>query len=108
MEKSLKFYEGIIGFNQVENISIGEVNIMTIDIGGSLLELIHRRGSPGKPPEGNWSHITIHEPKFDEVIMEIDSKKIEKRLITMTDGNRLCFFNDPDGHTIEIMESGFQ
>lgn len=108
MAKSLKFYEEIFGFKQVKSFSSGEVNITIINIGGSLLELIHRQGSPGKPPEGNWSHVAIHEPKFDEIIKKIDSRKIKKRLLTLANGNRLCFFNDPDGHTIEIMESGFQ
>jgi lactoylglutathione lyase len=108
IEKSLIFYEEIFGFKQVNSFSSGEVNITTINIVGSLLELIHRKGSPGKPPDGNWSHIAIHEPKFDEIIKKINLKKIEKRLVTMANGNRLCFFSDPDGHTIEIMESGFQ
>lgn len=108
IEKSLKFYEELFGFKKVNSFSSGEVKITTINIRGSLLELIHRLGSPGKPPEGNWSHIAIQVPKFDEIIKKIDSKKIEKRLVSMANGNRLCFFRDPDGYTIEIMESGFQ
>jgi len=95
MKDSIKFYKEIFGFTKVNSFSSGEVNITTIDIGDSLLELIHRQCSPGKPPEGNWSHIAIYEPKFDEIIMKINSKNIEKRLVTMPNGNRLCFFKDP-------------
>ena len=108
LDKSLKFYNELFGFKVSEKFGSGEAKIATLDIGGSLLELVQRPGSPGTPPVGNWSHLAIHEPKFDETLAKLDAKKIEKRLITMANGNRLCFFNDLDGHTIEIMESGFQ
>ena len=108
LENSLKFYEEIFGFKLRNQFGSGEVKIVTIDIGGGLLELVQRPGSPGTPPIGNWSHLAIYEPKFDEVVAKLESKKIKKRLVTMENGDRLCFFNDPDSHTIEIMESGFQ
>jgi len=107
LDKSLKFYAEIFGFKLVEQFGSGEAKIATLDLGGGLLELVQRPGSPGAPPVGNWSHLAIHKPKFDETVAKLDAKKIEKRLVTMANGNRLCFFNDPDGHTIEIMESGF-
>jgi lactoylglutathione lyase len=107
LEKSLKFYAEIFGFKTVDRFMSGEAKIATLDIGGGLLELIQRPGSPGTPPTGNWSHLALHEPKFDETVAKVDAKGIEKRLITQSNGNRLCFFSDPDGHTIEIMENGF-
>ena len=107
LEESLKFYGEIFGFKLVEKFGSGEAKIATIDMGGGLLEIVQRPGSPGIPPVGNWSHLAIHEPKFDEAVAKVDAKHIEKRLVTMANGNRLCFFNDPDGHIIEIMESGF-
>jgi len=107
LNKSLKFYTEIFGFKLVDQFSSGEAKIATLDLGGGLLELVQRPGSPGTPPVGNWSHLAIHEPEFDETVAKLDAKKIEKRLVTMANGNRLCFFNDLDGHTIEIMESGF-
>jgi lactoylglutathione lyase len=108
LEKSLAFYSELFGFELVDRFGSGEAKIATIDIDGGLLELIQRAGSPGTPPVGNWSHLAIHEPKFDKTVAKLDAKKIEKRLVTMANGNRLCFFSDPDGHTIEIMENGFQ
>ena len=108
IEKSLMFYKEIFGFKQVDQFTSGEAKIVTLDIGGALLELIQRPGSPGNPPEGNWSHIAIHEPNFDKIVMKLDKNKIEKRLTAMSNGTRLCFFNDLDGHTVEIMETGFQ
>ncbi len=107
LDKSIKFYKEIFGFSKVNQFTSGEAKIATMDLGGGLLELVQRPGSPGTPPVGNWSHLAIHEPKFDETVAKLDARKIEKRLVTMANGNRLCFFNDPDGHTIEIMENGF-
>ena len=107
LDESLNFYSELFGFKLVEKFGSGEAKISTIDIGGGLLEIVERPGSPGIPPVGNWSHLAIYEPKFDEAITKLDARGIEKRLVTMANGNRLCFFNDPDGHTIEVMESGF-
>ena len=78
-----------------------------LDIGVGALELVQRPGSPGKPPQGNWSHLAFHDPDFDQTIKKLESKSIETRLVTIANGNRLCFFADPDGHVIEIMEKGF-
>ena len=107
LEKSVKFYQEIFGFKITKELGSGEAKISTLDLGGGLLELVQRPGSPGTPPVGNWSHLAIHEPKFDETVAKLDAKKIAKRLTAMANGNRLCFFNDPDGHVIEIMENGF-
>lgn len=107
LDKSVQFYQEIFGFKIASKFESGEAKIATLDLGGGLLELVQRPGSPGSPPVGNWSHLAISEPKFDETVAKLDVKKIEKQLITMANGNRLCFFNDPDGHTIEIMEHGF-
>ena len=107
LDKSIKFYHEIFGFKIANQFGSGEAKIATLDLGGGLLELVQRPGSPGTPPTGNWSHLAIHQPKFDETLDILDAKKIEKRLVTQANGNRLCFFNDPDGHTIEIMEKGF-
>jgi lactoylglutathione lyase len=107
LDKSIEFYKEIFVFSTVNQFTSGEAKIATLNLGGGLLELVQRPGSPGTPPVGNWSHLAIHEPKFDETVAKLDARKIEKRLVTMANGNRLCFFNDPDGHTIEIMENGF-
>lgn len=108
LENSIEFYEEIFGIKLETQFSSGEAKIAILDIGGGLLEMVQRPDSPGTPPIGNWSHIAIHMPNFDETIIKLDTRKIEKRLVTIPNRNRLCFFNDPDGHTIEIMESGFQ
>ena len=106
LEASIKFYKDIFGFKEVDRFIVGDSNIATLDLDGALLELINNPKSPVTPPAGHWSHLAVHASNFDEAVAKVDAKKVEKRMVTMDNGNRLCFFNDPDGHTIEIMEHG--
>ena len=108
LEKSLKFYNESFGFKEVHSFTSGEAKISMIDIGGGLLELVQRPGSPASPPDGDWSHIAIHDPNFDKTVANLEDLGITKRLVTIGDRNRLCFFSDPDGHVIEIMEKEFR
>jgi lactoylglutathione lyase len=108
LENSLKFYNEFFGFEEVHSFTSGEAKISMIDIGGGILELVQRPGSPASPPDGNWSHIAIHDPNFDETVTNLEDKGITKRLVTIGDGNRLYFFSDPEGHVIEIMKKEFR
>jgi lactoylglutathione lyase len=107
LERSLAFYEKLFGFKVVKRFTSGEAEIGLLDVGDGLLELVQRPGSPGTPPVGNWSHLALHEPDFDDKVKTLEGMGVGKRLVTMANGNRLCFFQDPDGHTLELMESGF-
>ena len=105
--KSAQFYGDLFGFKAVNSFESGEAKIVILDIGGGLLELIQRPGSPSSPPSGNWSHLALQVPEFDTVVSKLDDMGVELRRVTMANGNRLCFFNDSDGHTVELMETGF-
>ena len=107
LQKSVNFYQGLFGFPVVHEFTSGEAKIKMLDIGKGKLELIQRPESPCSPPEGNWSHLAISEPEFDSVLKKLEERSIETRLVTMVNGNRLCFFRDPDGHVIEIMGGEF-
>jgi lactoylglutathione lyase len=106
LEKSLAFYDKVFGFKVINTFTSGEAKLSMIDIGGGVLELIQRPGSPATPPDGNWSHMAIHDPQFDETVDKIEKMGYATRKITRPNGNRICFFSDPDGHVIEIMEKG--
>lgn len=107
LENSIKFYDEIFAFQKVNEFTSGEAKIAMLDIGDGMLELVQRPGSPCEPPKGNWSHLAIHDPEFDQTMDKLETKSIKTRQVTMANGNRLCFFTDPDGHVIEIMEKGF-
>ena len=62
LEKSLAFYDDVFGFKVVNSFTSGEAKMSMIDIGSGVLELVQRPGSPTTPPDGNWSHMAIHDP----------------------------------------------
>ncbi|HUV54323.1 MAG TPA: VOC family protein [Candidatus Krumholzibacteriaceae bacterium] len=105
LEKSLAFYQKLFGFKVVKRFTFGTSNIVLLDVGDGLLELIQRPG-PGTPPVENRSHIALLEPDFDEKVKTLGKMGVEKRLIDGDNGDRLCFFQDPDGHTLELTELG--
>jgi catechol 2,3-dioxygenase-like lactoylglutathione lyase family enzyme len=107
LQTSVKFYQDLFGFPIVHEFTSGEAKMTMLDLGKGKLELVQRPGSPGTPPGGNWSHLAIYEPEFDSVLKKLEERSIKSRLVTMDNGNRLCFFSDPDGHMIEIMGGSF-
>jgi len=104
LEASIKFYQDLFEFPVAHEFISGEAKIKMLDLGAGMLELVQRPGSPGTPPNGNWNHLAISEPKFDSVLKKLEERSIVTRLVSMDNGNRLCFFSDPDGHIIEIMD----
>ena len=62
LEKSLAFYDDVFGFKVINSFTSGEAKMSMIDIGGGVLELVQRPGSPTTPPDGNWSHMAIRDP----------------------------------------------
>ena len=103
LKASVEFYQDLFEFPVAHEFKWG-AEIKMLDLGTGWLELIQSPGSPGTPPAGDWSHLAIDETNFDSVLKKLEKRSIETRLVTMDNGNRLCFFNDPDGHLIEIMD----
>jgi len=106
LERSLSFYKQVFGWNVIREFGSGEAKIAVVDIGGGLLELVQRPGSPGKAPEGNWNHLALHVDDWEGKVRKLEGMGLELRKVTMTDGSHIAFFKDPDGHTVEIMEKG--
>lgn len=103
LERSIVFYQKLFGFEEVKRFKFGENNIALLDIGDGLLELIQSDGG-ATPPAG--SHIALLEPDFDQRVKTLEEMGLEIRLVPGLDGDRLCFFQDPDGHMIELTELG--
>jgi len=107
LSKSIAFYHEIFGWKIVKEFTSGEAKIACLDVGGGLLEIVQRPGSPGAPPAGNWSHLAISVNDWAGIVAKVEKKGLTVRKITMSDGSHNAFFSDPDGHTVECMEKGF-
>ncbi|MCW3992612.1 MAG: VOC family protein [Candidatus Bathyarchaeota archaeon] len=105
MERSLRFYTEVLGFQVRRRLSVGESLFAVLDVGGGLLELIQHPGAV-EAPRGRWSHVAFHIEDYDGLISKLEEMGLELRKVTLDDSSRLAFFKDPDGHDIEIMEKG--
>jgi catechol 2,3-dioxygenase-like lactoylglutathione lyase family enzyme len=103
---SVEFYREFFGFPVVKEFGSSGAKIALLDIGGGKVELIQRPEPKNVSPSCEWGHIAFHVPDFEEKLKQIASLGLEKRIVTTADGGRLCFFADPDGHTLELMEKG--
>lgn len=101
--RSVAFYRRLFGFEAVKRLKFGESNIVLLDIGDGVLEIIQRED--GAVPQAG-SHIALLEPGFDQRVKILEEMGVEKRLVPGLDDDRLCFFYDPDGHMVELTELG--
>lgn len=106
LEKSLAFYKDTFFWKEKTRFTSGEAKIAVLDMGKGLMELVQRPGSPAATPAGNWTHLAIHVPDFPNTVKKLEAKGLQLRKVTMGDGAHIAFFQDPDGHTVEIMEKG--
>jgi len=103
LERSLAFYRRLFGFEEVKRFKFRNNNIVLLDIGDGLLELIQREDGAVTP---SGSHTALLEPDFDQRVKTLEEMGVEARVSPGLNGDRLCFFQDPDGHTIELTELG--
>jgi len=99
-----KFYTETLGFPVVKRWD--DVNIVFVDIGSTLLELI---GSADAPTPGTKAgaidHIALWVESVDASYQELVAKgvRIQSAPEDFKDV-RICFFADPDGNSIELFE----
>jgi len=106
LNQTKDFYIHLFGFEETKRLKMGEAEIVALDMGAGLLELIQRPESPGTPPEGNWAHLALKVDDYQRIHRKLASMDIETRDVELEDGSHISFFKDPDGHTVEIMEKG--
>jgi len=99
-----KFYTETLGFRVVRRWD--DIGFVFIDLGSTTLELINRpEGPPPDSAPGPINHIALHVESVDEAYQELLDKgvriKSEPRDYREI---RYCFFYDPDGNSIELME----
>jgi catechol 2,3-dioxygenase-like lactoylglutathione lyase family enzyme len=104
LKRSEVFYEQIFGFRVSRRMKLGKSKITFLDIAGGLLELIQRPDAPGEAPKGKWGNIAIKVDDYDAIESKLIGIGLELREINLSDGSRIAFFKDPDGHEVEILE----
>ena len=98
------FYTQTLGFPVT--LRWDDVTIVFFDIGSTVVELIGRESAPAAGlPAGAINHIALHVDDVDAAYEELVAKAV---VIKSPPANfkeiRICFFFDPDGNTLELVE----
>jgi catechol 2,3-dioxygenase-like lactoylglutathione lyase family enzyme len=98
------FYTQTLGFPVTRRWD--DVTIIFIDVGSTTIELIGRENAPvpGSEP-GAFHHLALHVDSVDAGYAELVEKGVTiKSPPADFKEVRICFFYDPDGNTIELVE----
>ena len=91
-----KFYSQTLGFPITRRWD--DVTIIFINVGSTTIELIGRDTAPVPNSEpGAFNHLALHVANVD------DAYKIKAEPKNFKDV-RICFFFDPDGNTLELVQ----
>jgi lactoylglutathione lyase len=108
LEKSTAFYQNVLGFKQIpEPFHDGRHTWFSLAPGGQL-HLI--QGATGGTPHDKNDHLCFSVPSVEAFIANLDKHRIEytnwpgtaKAPTVRVDGVKQIYFQDPDGHWIEI------
>ncbi|MCZ6724924.1 MAG: VOC family protein [Thaumarchaeota archaeon] len=109
LERSLKFYDEILGFKLERRQEVPENNaemaFINDGIGGSI-ELTHWRDKTDYVEGDQLDHIAVGVPNVDDAVKEFRTKgvKIAKEPFSLAGGSlKLAFIKDPDGVWIELI-----
>lgn len=99
-----KFYSQTLGFPITRRWD--DATIIFINVGSTTIELIGRDTAPAPNSEpGAFNHLALHVANVDEAYQELLAKgiKIKAEPKNFKDV-RICFFFDPDGNTLELVQ----
>lgn len=99
-----KFYSQTLGFPVTKRWD--DVTIIFIDIASTTIELIGRDTAPAPNSEpGAFNHLALHVEDVDTAYQELVAKGIRIRSEPANFKEvRICFFYDPDGNSLELVE----
>ena len=99
-----KFYSETLGFPITRRWD--DVTIIFINVGSTTIELIGRDTAPAPDSEpGAFNHLALQVANVDEAFAELVAKgiKIKSEPKDFKDV-RICFFYDPDGNSLELVQ----
>lgn len=111
LEKSITFYEEVVGLTLIKRMGHPNPNLKLAFLGANeseetVLELIEGY-HPSLPSEGKVHHICFNVEKLEDEIDRLKSLHITfltEEIETLPDGSRYIFFAGPDGEWIEFFE----
>jgi lactoylglutathione lyase len=106
MEKSKKFYQEIIGAEQIHTYENENVQLAFYKIGSGVVELVKRKHVEHTRNLGVVEHIAFTVDNIEQCVKELKAKNIKlisENIITM-ENKLLFFFEGPDGEKLEFVQ----
>ncbi|WCN37299.1 VOC family protein [Aneurinibacillus uraniidurans] len=113
IEKSIQFYQEVIGLELIKRMGHPNPNLTLAFLGfeesqETIVELIQGYNSD-LPTEGKVHHICFKVDNLDEEIERLKSLNVKflltEEIETLPDGSRYIFFAGVDGEWIEFLET---
>lgn len=105
LEKSIAFYEGMVGYHLEKRFQWGTERIAFLKLGSSRLELVQPERFV---PRLSNSHLAFEVEDVKEVCDRLvgDGYSLEEGPFTWETGCKSVFFSGPDGELLEFIEAG--
>ncbi|WP_143962347.1 VOC family protein [Litoribacter populi] len=112
LETSREFYKDVVGLPQISDPFNDDIHAW-LDMGGSQLHLIEGGKDEGEKDKNN--HLCFSVDDMDAFIEKLRKHNItfsdwpgkEGAITTRPDGIQQIYFQDPDGHWIEVNDDHF-
>ena len=108
-----RFYTKLLGFRRARVFNAGTLDeFVMLRLGGTCLELFQAKGIPAsarasEQPVG-FKHLAFEVADIEAKVAEVKAAGIETQDIidcsSVVPGLRICFFRDPEGNLLELME----
>ena len=111
-KKQEAFYSKHFGFRRSRVFNAGRPDeFVMLRLGGTCIELFSVKAGPGvrggEQPVG-FRHLAFEVPDLDAALAGLTADGIKVGDVidcsSMLDGLRVCFFNDPEGNVLELMQ----
>jgi glyoxylase I family protein len=111
-----QFYTRHFGFRRARVFNAGKADeFIMLRLGSTCLELFQAAAAPGADKGGEQpvglKHLAFEVPSVEEAVRKLKADGIMTDAIidcsTIVKGMKVCFFNDPDGNRLELMQ-GYQ
>ena len=107
-----QFYTKHFGFKRARVFNAGEPNeFVMLRLGSICLELFSAAPDSQTPmgePSVGFKHLAFEVPDLDAAVAALTTDGIETDVIidcsSILEGMRVCFFDDPDGNRLELMQ----
>jgi len=107
IEKALRFYVEVLGFKYLYRIKPGDVELVFLELGGTVVELVEvidgRRFE-----DGVVNHLAIRVSDIDKAIEHLKAHQVEMTVsepMALGEGRYNFFFRGPSGEKLELYQA---